>query len=272
MVLNAACSKGGVFRFIFLNLLESQSMTSRSILIAIVAALLGFVAGFFFANTLNRSEIAAKQSGSSGAKMNQNSNSTGPPELSLTNDEIQKKIADADGNPTNFTFQKNLGMSLYRYAALKQDAKILPDALRIMERALTLEPTDRDLQIGVGNAYFDKGYFNKENESLVKARDFYNKALAAKAADADVRTDLALTYFLHEPPDLTTAVAEFEKSLASNPKHERALQFLTQTLIKQNEIAKAAATLEKLRQINPSNTSIDELSSLLAGTSRLPSK
>ncbi len=241
-------------------------MTSRSIWIAIISSVLSFVAGFMFANTLNRSELGAKQAGTEATKSGQNT--SGPSELSLTNDEIQKKIAEADASPANFAFQKNLGMSLYRYAALKQDANILPDALRIMERALAIEPADRDLQIGIGNAYFDKGYFNKENDSLVKAREFYGKALATKPADADVRTDLALTYFLHEPPDLKTAVAEFEKSLTSNPRQERALQYLTQTLIKQNETAKAAATLEKLKQLNPSNTSINELSSLLANLSQ----
>jgi tetratricopeptide (TPR) repeat protein len=247
-------------------------MTSKSIWIAIIASVLSFVAGFLFANSLNRSELTAKQSVNEAPKSGQNSNAPATSELSLTSEEIQKKIASADENLGNFTFQKNLGMSLYRYAAIKQDAGLLPDALRIMERALAMEPADRDLQIGIGNAYFDKGYFNKDNDSLLKSREFYRRALAVKPTDADVRADLALTFFLHDPSDLTTAVAEFEKALASNPKHERALQFLTQTLIKQNEPAKAAATLEKLKQANPSNTAIGELTSLLAGVEQIPSK
>lgn len=247
-------------------------MTGRSFWIAIIASVLSFVAGFLFANTLNRNELTAKQAVNDAPKSGQNSNDPAKSELSLTSEEIQKKIASADENPGDFTFQKNLGMSLYRYAAIKQDAAILPDALRIMERALAMEPADRDLQIGIGNAYFDKGYFNKDNGSLVKSREFYRKALASKPSDADVRADLALTFFLYEPPDFAAAVAEFEKALSNNPKHERALQFLTQTLIKQNEPGKAAATLEKLKQVNPSNTSIGELSSLLTGTAQGPSK
>lgn len=247
-------------------------MTSRSIWIAIIASVLSFAAGFLFANSLNRRELTANPTASETPKAAQNSNASAPAELTLTNDEIQKKVAEADKNSGNFTFQKNLGMSLYRYAAMKQDANLLPDALRILERALAMEPADRDLQIGVGNAYFDKGYFNKDNASLIKSREFYNKALVSRPTDADVRVDLALTYFLHEPSDLTTAVAEFEKALMSNPKHERGLQFLTQTLIKQNNTAKAAATLERLRQVNPSNTSIGELTALLNGIDQSPSK
>ncbi len=239
-------------------------MTSRPISIAIIFSVLGFVAGFLFANTLNRRELTANPAGSDAQKAVQNSDVSAPADLNLTSEEIQKKIAEADKNPGNFAFQKNLGMSLYRYAAIKQDATLLPDALRILERALALQPSDRDLQIGIGNAYFDKGYFNKDNASLIRSREFYNKALASKPTDADVRADLALTFFLHDPPDLEKAVTEFEKALASDSKHERALQFLTQTLVKQNKAAKAAATLEKLRQVNPSNSSIPELESMLS--------
>ncbi len=247
-------------------------MTSRSIWIAIIASVLSFVAGFLFANSLNRRELTAKPPAGNEVATAQNSNVSAPAEITLTNDEIQKKIAAADENPGNFAFQKNLGMSLYRYASLKKDTNILLEALRIMERALAIEPADRDLQIGVGNAYFDKGYFNKDNDSFIKSREFYRKALVKMPTDVDVRADLALTYFLYQPPDLATAVAEFEKGLETNPKHERALQFLTQTLITQNESAKAAATLEKLKRANPSNTAIGELTSLLAGASPDSSK
>ena len=235
-------------------------MTGRTIWIAIIASVLSFVGGFMLANTLNRNQPAPGEA----PKAAQNPNSPASSELSLTNEEIQRKVEEADKNPGNFTFQKNLGLSLYRYAALKQDANLLPDALRIMERALALEPTDRDLQIGIGNGYFDKGYFNKDNEGYVKAREYYRKALEKMSTDTDVRVDLALSYFLIDPPDYATAAAEFEKGLEANSKHERALQFLTQTYISQNQIDKAAATLERLKQAHPSSASIPELSTMLA--------
>ncbi|MEO7672773.1 MAG: tetratricopeptide repeat protein [Pyrinomonadaceae bacterium] len=245
-------------------------MTSRSIWIAIIASVVSFAAGFLFANSLNRSELLSRQETDT-AKPGQLT-AAGPSDLTLTAEEIQTKIASADANPGNFTFQKNLGMSLYRYAAMKQDASILPDSLRIMERALAIEPADRDLQIAVGNAYFDKGYFNKDNASLLKAREFYRRVLVKTPGDVDVRADLALSYFLHDPPDLTTAVAEFEKGLEINPKHERALQFLTQTYIKRNEVEKAAETLERLKQANAANSAIGELTTLLANIGQVISK
>ena len=240
-------------------------MSKNTTLIAVVACLAGFIAGFMLANSLNRNELAARSipiaaATPAGLSADQ---ATGP--VTLTPDEIRTKVESADRNPTDFTFQKSLGLSLYRYASLKQDAKLLPDTIRIMQRALDLDPADRDLQIGLGNAHFDVGYFNKDNASFARAREFYNKALDRVPADVDVRTDLALTFYLQQPPDLDRAVAEFEKGLELNPKHERSLQFLVQTYAKQNQPAKAAETLDRLRAVNPANPALTELSSIVSG-------
>ena len=94
---------------------------------------------------------------------------------------------------------------------MKQDPKLLPDAIRVMERGLALGPNDRDLQIGIGNGYFDVGYFNKDNASFVKAREYYRKALEKMPTDTDVRVDLALSYFLLDPPDYKTCRGRIRK-------------------------------------------------------------
>lgn len=239
-------------------------MKSNGIWITVLVGIGAFVAGFMFANTLNRRGTPPPVPEEPIAAASQTSPAQGP---SLTAEEIKAKVKAADENPSNFTFQKSLGMSLYRYASLKQDGSILPDAIRIMQRALDLDPADRDLVIGLGNAHFDVGYFNKENKSFETARSFYQKALERVPGDVDVRTDLALTYYLQDPPDLAATVTEFEKGLAINPKHERSLQFLIQTFVKQNEISKASAALERLKAANPSNPAIPELMTMIAGGS-----
>lgn len=233
-------------------------------MIAIAACLIGFVGGFMFANTLNRREMTAQPppiQQPSGASA---SGDGSPASNTLTPDEIKARVEMADKNPEDFKFQKSLGLSLYRYASLKQDASLLPDAIRIMQRALDLDSADRDLQIGLGNAHFDVGYFNKDNASFERARDFYNNALDRVPTDTDVRTDLALTYFLQNPPDLDTAVKEFEKGLEANPKHERSLQFLVQTYVKKDDTAGANEALERLKSVNPNNPAIGELTSMIA--------
>lgn len=239
-------------------------MDKRSILIAIAAGLAGFIAGFMFANSVNRNAMMTAAPTTGLPQTSQPAQSVDPARDLLTPDEIKARIAQADQIPKDFSFQKNLGISLYRYASLKQDPSILPESIRIMQRALDLDPADRDLVVALGNAHFDVGYFNKDNAAFVRSREFYNKALARIPSDTDVRADLALTYFLQEPPDLTIAVAEFERGLAANPKHERALQFLTQTYVKRGELGKATETLNRLRSANPSNTGIPELEAMIA--------
>lgn len=236
-------------------------MKANGILISVVIGIIGFVAGFMFANALNRrgeappvpdQPVANAQPSPAGAD-------------SLTPDEIAATIRAADQNPGNFSSQKNIGLSLYRYASTTKNADVLPDAIRILQRALDLDPADRDLVVALGNAHFDVGYFNKENESFGTARQFYKKALDRIPNDVDVRTDIALTYYLQEPPDYRTTIAEFEKGLAINPKHERSLQFLVQTYVKQNEIVKASQTLDRLKAANASNPAIPELMNMIAG-------
>ena len=236
-------------------------MTKQTVLIAIIAALAGFIGGFMLANTLNRGDaraVALPQGASTPNLTDPNQGTTLSPE------EIRSRVAAADADPKNFSYQKNLGLSLYQYASLKQDPAILPEAIRIMQRALDLDPEDRDLQIGLGNAHFDVGFFEKNNAAFERSRVFYNKALERLPNDVDVRADLALTYFLQSPPDLKTAVTEFEKGLSIDPKHQRALQFLIQTYVKQGDRAKASQTLERLRAANPSNPAINELTAMIA--------
>jgi Flp pilus assembly protein TadD len=94
---------------------------------------------------------------------------------------------------------------------MKQDEKIVSQAVKILERATKLRPDDYDVILSLGNAYFDVGYFGKNNDALLNARTFYGKALASKPDNPDVITDLGLTYFLQTPPDYDNAVVEFKK-------------------------------------------------------------
>jgi len=93
--------------------------------------------GFWLANSLNRSAMNAADPQKAAAPSNA-TNSQTKQEPELTDDEIKAKIAEADKNPTNFFFQKQLGTALYQYAAMKQNAGILVDAARILDRAVSL--------------------------------------------------------------------------------------------------------------------------------------
>ena len=77
--------------------------------------------------------------------------------------------------------------------------------------------------------------------------------------DVEVTTDLGLTYFLVDPPEDQKAVVEFQKSLKSNPKHEKTLEFMIQSLIRLNRLSEAETYLAQLRVADPSSDAIDGL-------------
>ena len=238
-------------------------MNGKTAVFVIIAALSGLIAGFVLANSINRNELSVLRA--ENERFKAGATGAGPAqEAGLTDEEINSTIARADQNPTDFDIQRNVGVAIYRYGAMKQDEKLIRQSVRVLERAASLRPDDYDVALSLGNALFDVGYFTKDNESLTKARTYYLKALAAKPENLDIRTDLGLTYFLQTPPDLAGAVTEFQKVLDKDPKHEKTLQFMVQTLIKQNKSTEASEHLERLRSVNPRNASIGELTSLLS--------
>jgi tetratricopeptide (TPR) repeat protein len=240
-------------------------MRQNTILLVIIAALGGFIAGFMLANSLNRSQSTSTGGGPSVTTTNAPpANTSNTDDQELTTSEIKAKIAEADKSPENFNYQKDLGKALYQYASMKQDISLLGDAARILERANNLQPKDPDVLVTLGNARFDIAYANKDTEGFVGARELYTKALELKPGDADISTDRALTYFFQDPPDYGKAVTELQKVSEANPKHERSLQFLVQAFVKQNKPADADKVLARLRGLNPKNKALVDLESQVA--------
>lgn len=240
-------------------------MNTKSIWITVIAVALSLVGGFLLANTINRSELNRLRGENEKLKTaNADDGSKGTTDFSLSNEEIDAKMAEAEQNATNFQFQKNLGLALYKYASMKQNPDILIKSQTILERAYSLNKTDQEVVIGLGNAYFDLGLFNKDNASFVRARERYQLAFDQNPADVEVSTDLGLTFFLQDPPDMAAATGQFRKSLKINPKHEKTLQFIAQSLIKQGKQDEAKTFLDTLQSVNPANQSINELSAMMA--------
>jgi tetratricopeptide (TPR) repeat protein len=238
-------------------------MRSKHYIIIALVGLAAFVGGFLLANTLNRSEIDQMRAEVESKRANANTQNESQAGLNLTAAEIDAKLAESDANPQNFNFQKGLGIALYRYGAMKQDVSIIEKAIKPLERANQIDASDNDVLVALGNSYFDIGYFKKENEPFQKSREYYSKALNSRPKDVELRTDLGLTYFLLQPQDLERAAAEFERSLADDPNHEKTLQFYAQTLVKQGNLSKANEIIERLKNVNPQSPSLAELAELI---------
>ena len=88
------------------------------------AALGGLIAGFLLANSINRNELSTLRAENDRLK-------TQAPQIAkdsrsdLTDEEINETIAKADQNPDDFDTQRNVGVAIYRYGAMKQDEKLI---------------------------------------------------------------------------------------------------------------------------------------------------
>ena len=230
-------------------------MDKNSILVATITLLVGFIGGFLLANSINRSEMNAIRSQS---PMPSNS-TTKPNDRKLSPEEIKAKVAEADANPTNVTFQKDLGIGLYRYGAAEREIDVLAEAARLLERANSLDTKDGDVLVNLGNAYFDIGFAKKDMANFAKARDAYNKALAISPNDANVRTDLGISYYVQPEPDYAKAADELQKVIADNPRHDRSMQFLAQVYVEQGKIADAEKLIGRIKEIDAKNPAIGQL-------------
>jgi tetratricopeptide (TPR) repeat protein len=240
-------------------------MDKNTLLYVIAALLFGFIGGFLLANSMNRSEMAALRAGAVQPVAAANSGATNTAsDPVLSEAEIKAKIAEADNNPSNFQFQKDLGTALYKYAAMKQQVGLLPETIRILTRAASLNDKDFEVLAALGNAHFDLGFNNKDADEFQKARDVYARALAAKPGDADVATDSSITYYVQSPPDYAKAASSLEKVASANPQHTRSMQFLAQAYVKMGRISDAQKTLDKIKAIDPSNDAISELTQQIA--------
>jgi tetratricopeptide (TPR) repeat protein len=237
-------------------------MDKNTILFVIIALLAGFIGGFLLANSINRSEINSLRA--QGGRQTPQSNSNSQQDQTLSDEELKSKIAEADKNPSNFAFQKDLGIALYRYALMKQDKDILAESLRILERANSLNNRDFDVLVSLGNAHFDIAFDKKDGAGFQKAREIYANALQVKPDDADVQTDIGISYFWQPSPDYNKAVATLEKIGAANPTHTRSMQYLARSYIKLGKFADAEKIVAKIKSINPNQDGLAELNSELA--------
>ena len=239
-------------------------MKKQFLLISVFSVILSFIGGFILANALNRNEInelrAKAERIDKSATETQNADS----EIALSEEEINKKIAESEANPNDFNFQKGLGIGLYRYAALKQDAKLFEKTAKILERAFNLNSKDYDVIVALGNSYFDIGYLKKDDKYLLKGREFYQKALEINPKDSDVITDFALTYYLLKESDIDRTIEELTKAVNYNSRNEKALQVLTEAKIKKNNLPEAEQFLAQLKEVNPNNPTIPNLTSRIS--------
>ncbi len=236
-------------------------MRQGHIWVTLIAVGLSFLGGFLLANAFNRSELEKLRTDNEQLRSDKEKSST--ENLTLSDEEIKARIAEANQNPDDLKFQRNLGLALYRYASLKQDTHLLGEALPLLERVLKLQPGNQEMLIALGNTHFDSGYFGDDPARFPRAREYYLEALELSPENVELLADIGLTYFLQSPADDTKAIEYFDRTLSLDADHEKALQFMIQAQWRSNRVEIASQYLDRLRASAPKSPSVRELTSLL---------
>jgi tetratricopeptide (TPR) repeat protein len=235
-------------------------MTKDNLLYGIVGLLLGSIIGFMFANSVNQTPVPVVASSSQPiSAVPQNPNPNLPPDHPQISGgmggsmgaapmaEVTEAVKKAEEQPDNFDAQLQAGDLYYEIQRFDQAAKFY-------ERASKLRPDVYEAAVKAGNAYFDA-------EQYETAEKYYVAALAKNPDDINVRTDLGLTFYLRQPPNIDRAISEYQTSLKKNPNHELSLQNLAVAFREKGDAKAAQETLDKLAKINPNNPLIVNLKS-----------
>ena len=226
-------------------------MKKDNILFGIIGLFVGLVIGFMFANSINKNAATAAAPN----EMKTNSNlPPGHPDIGKGNGtsapggmqpEVSAAIEKAKQSPKDFDAQVAAADAYYQIDRYDE-------AINYLKAANKIKPDEREIIVRLGNANFDAEHFEE-------AEKWYTAALAKKADDLDVRTDLGLTFVFREPPNYDRAIQEFNRALEVDPRHIQSLQNITVAYTKKGDAAKANAALTKLESVDPTNKSVAKL-------------
>lgn len=225
-------------------------MKKDNIMFGVLGLVVGLIVGFAVANSINKTAYEnPENSRASNSASNKNpalppnhpplGDATGEQSQSAPRPEVMAAIEKAKADPKNYEAQMTAGDLFYQIGRFDE-------AAAFYETAAKLKAGDPEPMIKAGNANFDA-------EKYETAEKWYLQALEKDPKNVNVRTDLGLTFFLRAPRDLDRAIKEYKASLSVKPEHEITLQNLVLAYDEKDDRENFAATLEKLRKINPNN-------------------
>ena len=140
----------------------------------------------------------------------------------------------------------------------------------IINRAL---PLFDKLVIGIGRNSNKTSMFTEE-QRLEWLREIYKeepkiKVLAYDGLTVNCCKSVGANFILRgiryvNDFEYEKAIAEFQKSLQNNPKHEKTLQVMAQTLLAQNKVAEAEKFVARLKESNANNQYLAQLETQIA--------
>jgi tetratricopeptide (TPR) repeat protein len=226
-------------------------MTKDNILFSVIGVLVGLLAGYVFASTVNQQGYATRAPAggvvASGQTAQNSPQSNAAAESGNVSSADQAVLERAQAEPDNFEAQMSAAAILYRNRRFNE-------AIELFTRANQLRPDNYEALVFLGNSNFD-------TERYETAEKWYTAALVKNPKDINVRTDLGLTFLFRKEQDVDRAIKEFRRSLELDPRHEQTLQNMAVALIKKGSFSEAEVMLGKLAEVNPGNAGLPKLRS-----------
>lgn len=128
-------------------------------------------------------------------------------------------------------------------AAAQPPAPLDPARVQALQTVAEKDPKNVESRVQLGNLFFDA-------EQYPQSISWYEQAIALNPGDTNVSTDLGVAYYYTNQPD--RALAQFDKSLASDPKHIKTL--LNVGIVRafgKNDLPGAAKAWEQVVALSP---------------------
>jgi tetratricopeptide (TPR) repeat protein len=225
-------------------------MSRENILFSVVGLLVGYLIAFHLVVYINQNHAAL---GGTAVSESAESLPADSPDTQTSDAQDRQRLlpaAEAAGraanqDPKNFDAQLNAAAAYFQAGSFE-------DAIDFLTRANRLRPEDYDTVVKLGNFYSSAGRFED-------AERWYRAALAKKSDDCDVRSELALTFFMRKPKQSDKAIAELRRSLEINPNHIASLHNLSLILMETKQFAESASVLARLEKADPTYDQLPRL-------------
>ena len=126
-----------------------------------------------------------------------------------------------------------------------------------LKRAVEQAPQNAALATNLANKYYDAGRY----EDAIR---YYQKALTLDPRNISVLTDLGTAHFYAGRPD--EAIGFYNRSLEIDSRHVQSLHNLVIVNLQgKKDTAAARVAFERLKSVDPGNTSIPELARMIDG-------
>jgi len=209
--------------------------------------LIGLVAGFFAANSLNRQALSgpASSSGSETSTVSSSLPNTPNSQSGGMQADVTQTLEKAEKELNNFVAQMLAGDM---YAQIGKFDK----AVEFYKRGIVLNGENLQANVVLANALFDSQRFEE-------AEVYYAKALQIDPRNVNALTDLGTTFVERKQPDYDRAILEYKKALQIDPKSSTTIYYLGIAHLRKGEKQEAERTLTELEKLGAASELVTRL-------------